>query len=338
MTSIGDKTLGDKTLVDDDRALEELLGRASPRPTPPDDAMKRVKAAVEEEWRQQHRRRVTRRRFTALGLAATVVLGVAVVMNTWLAPAVPPVHVATLEKSIGTIYLLGGQGQLLRADNLEAVRSGQTIATAGSSGAGLKWGAGGSLRLDENTEVMFTSEDTIELKSGQVYFDSEPTGDTAAALKIVTELGDVSHLGTQFTTSIDRDTLTVRVREGKVAIDGRFYEHVAEQGKEIRLVGSRRPQESNIPVFGPQWEWIEATTPVAAMEGRKLYDFLVWVGRETGLTITFESDDVERAAKEAFVLGDASDIPRVALHQRLMTANLACDIDNGMIRIRQASN
>ena len=271
---------------------------------------------------------------TMIAAAASVVLAVTVVWTTWLAPLQPPVRVAMLEKSIGTIYLLGEQSELRRAENLQAVQSGQTIVTADNATVGLRWDAGGSLRLDANTEVLFASTENIELKSGRVYFDSLPDSGTTSVLKVRTVHGDVSHIGTQFVTAVDDEALIVSVREGRVEIDGRFYDDTIEAGKQARLVGSRRPEILSIRTFGPEWAWVEATAPVAIMEGKTLYDLLVWVSRETGLEIEFESDDVERIVKNESPEGDLNEAPREALRQSLLTADLEYNIDNGVIRIK----
>lgn len=327
---------GDNALPEDDALVEELLARAAPRPTPAEDVALRAKEALRHEWQHHVRRRVRRRRTALFAAAATVVLAVAVAMNTLFVPVPQPVRVATLEKSFGTIYFLGEQAELQRAEGLEALHRGQTIVTGDDAGVGLRWAAGGSLRLGADTEVEFAATDRISLASGRVYYDSLATAEDAATLTIVTPHGEVTHVGTQFIAASDVDTLTISVREGRVSIDGHFHDVVAEAGQQLRVSGSRRPVVVNITGFGPEWEWVEATAPIAAMQGKKLYEFLVWVSRETGLEFRFESDDVERVVRENSVAGDLNESPRVALRQSLMTADLVYDIDNGIIRIRQA--
>lgn len=331
---------GDNALPEDDQALEELLGRASPRPLPPADLVQQAKAVAQGEWQQMNRRRTTRRRLTMFATAATVVLAVTVVMNTWLAPVVPPVQVATLEKAIGTVYLLGEQSELYVPDDLSAVQSGQTIVTAKNASVGLSWGQGGSLRLDADTKVVFESIDTVELKSGRVYFDSRTDNDKQATLTISTEYGDVTHIGTQFITAVEDEELTVRVREGRVSIDGRFYDGTAKQGKAMKFAGSNEPREFDESGFGPEWEWIELTAPVTAMDGKKLRAFIEWVSRETGLKYEFESDEVKSYVDDSDTLGDLSNTPRVALRQSLRINNLDLEIDqeNGVIIISQAGH
>ncbi len=338
-------TTGDEAVPGNDAALEELLGRASPRPAPPARVIAAARAAVREEW-QRHTRRRRLMRVAMLATAASVVLAVALVVGPRFASVAPPAVVASLEKSIGTVYMLGERSELHEAEELSAVKAGETIVTARGAGVGLRWKSGGSLRLGENTEVRFASADSVELLSGRVYFDSAPLSVTrstpapgaAATLTIVTALGDVRHVGTRFITSVDNDTLTVRVREGRVAIDGRYYDATAKAGEQMTMTGSRRPDVAKISVYGAGWEWVEATAPVASMDGRNLYDFLAWVSRETGLAVSFASDAVEEVARTESVRGDLSDAPRDALRQSLTTADLAYDIDNGVINVRQAGH
>lgn len=328
---------GDNAVPSDDQALEELLGQATPRPLPSAEAMQQAKAAVQSEWQQVTTQRTTRRRLTMFATAATVVLAVTLVMNTWLAPVVPSVQVATLEKSVGVIYLLGDESVLRRADNLEIVKTGQTIVTADDATVGLSWGQGGSLRLAEKTEVMFASAKSIELRSGRVYFDSPFNAETAAdpALTITTEYGDVTHIGTQFITAIGNDSLTVSVREGRVAIDGRFHDGIAGRDEQLTFIGSQKPGRRSIKGYGPEWEWIETTAPITAMtRGKTLREFLNWVSRETGLDYRFVRDDLELLADVEELKGDISDSPRVALGQSLPTFGLDHDIEDGVIIIR----
>lgn len=331
-------TSGRKSVPDDDRALEALLGRAAPRPTPSADATARARAALDDEWRAVVRGSRRRRRLRALAVAATIVLGLGIAIGVWRTPAPSAEQVATLDKAFGTLYLLGEHSELTRADNLEVVFSGQTIVTADEAGVGLAWSNGGSLRLDEKTELRFVSADRIELAAGRVYFDSGPVPAPRARLAIDTPHGVVRHVGTQFIAASDDDTLTVSVREGRVAVAGNFYDDEASEGEQLRFVGSARPERRSVATYGPGWEWIEATAPVAAMQGRQLYEFLVWISRETGLEFRFESDDVERVAREESVTGDLSSTPRVALRQSLSTFDLAYEIDDGVIRIREAAH
>ncbi|NNC77237.1 MAG: FecR domain-containing protein [Woeseiaceae bacterium] len=331
---------GNDPLKDNDDALEELLGHATPRPTPPAELMQKAKLLVEREWLGVARARTLRRRFAFFATAATVLVAVTLVTGTWMTPSVQPRQVASLSKTVGAIYLLGEKSELHDAENLQAVTQGQTIVTATGSAVSLSWGSGGSLRMDAATEVHFAAADRIELRKGRVYFDSMSKNDDSSQLTIATEHGDVRHIGTQFITDTNQSTLTVSVREGKVIVDGRYREAVVDEGLQVSLVGSRDPQFRNIRRFGQEWEWIEKTAPAPGASGQKLIGLLDWISRETGLGYTFESEELKVLAENLDAQGDIVNTPREALAHSMLVNNLhhRIDLQNGEILIRDAGH
>ncbi|MDX1518388.1 MAG: FecR family protein [Woeseiaceae bacterium] len=300
------------------------------------DAVQKAKLAIQQDWQQVTRRRTSRRRMMLGATAATLVLGVTLVMNTLLAPVEQPVRVAFMDKAVGTVYMLGEQSVLNPVVDLAAVRSGETIMTDRDAGVGLSWGNGGSLRLDQNTEVRFVSADRIELHSGRVYFDSMPETGRPARLTIATHEGDVSHIGTRYMAAVDKTSLTVSVRDGTVRVDG-YYPVDINEGKGAQFVGASRPREFNVRAYGPNWHWVEATAPAQALNGKKLTDLLAWVARETGYRIEF-NDDVESKVEGVDVTGVDRDTPRQALEKSLRVSAFDYHFDdlNGVIIISNA--
>lgn len=326
----------DNAVREKDRAIEDLLGRAEPRPAPPADAMQEAKLAIEQDWQQLTRRRTSRRRMILMATAATFVFAVALVMNTLLAPVEQPVQVATMDKAVGTVYMLGETSELSPVVDLAAVRSGETIKTDRNAGVGLSWGNGGSLRLDQNTEVHFVSADRIELQSGRVYFDSMPETGLPAGLTIATREGDVTHIGTRFMAAMDDASLTVSVRDGKVRVDG-YHRVTVNEGKRTRFIGASRPEELDVRAYGPDWHWVETTATVPALDGRKLKDLLAWVARETGYRIEF-NEGLESEVDDVDVTGVDRDTPREALDKslRITALDYRFDDENGVIIISHA--
>ncbi|MDX1515763.1 MAG: FecR family protein [Woeseiaceae bacterium] len=329
---------GDNSVRDGDQALEQLLGQAGPRPMPSPDGVQRARREVRREWQVATRKRTRRRRLGFLAAAATVAAGVSVAWFVWLAPVADPPQVATIDRSAGTIYLAGEQSQLTEAQNLDVVRSGQTIVTGDEGRVGLTWLSGGSLRLDENTRVTFTSDETLTLVRGRVYFDSQTDVDADSSLTIATQHGDVTHVGTQYMTEVDGDELIVSVREGRVAIEGVYHSDVAAAGKQVRLAGRSTPEVVDIRVFGEDWQWVEVTAPAPALQGRKLVELIAWVSRETGLKVRFASDAVAAMVADGETAsGSLGDSPRDALKISLVANDLDYTItDSGEIVISQA--
>ena len=237
------------TSIPSDDALEKLLKHASPRPTPSQADEAAVRRAVRAEWQDLTRKRQSRQRVLQYAIAATVLIGVFSVFSVFRTSVVEVVQVAAIQKSFGSVYLLGEESELRETRDLATVYSGQTVVTGQETGIALAWGNGGSLRIDENTRIEFTADNSVYLESGQVYFDSEPSalivGVAAERMDdfiVVTEFGDIAHIGTQFMTSVGADALTVSVREGEVTVDGIYHDHVATPGQQVKLSGRQHRQ------------------------------------------------------------------------------------------------
>lgn len=329
---------GDEIRLRGDAAVEELLEHAAPRPAPPikDEAI--VRDAVQSEWQAVTGRIRTRRRLTKFAIAATVLLGIMVAFNALQVSNAPIVQVATINKSHGSIYLLGQQSVLQELGGHTAISVGQIIETGDGAGIGLAWGNGGSLRIDENTRIEFSSSDSAYLHSGRVYFDSQPaqfvTAITGSGLQIATDHGSVKHLGTQYMTYTDRDRLTVSVREGRVAVDGAYVELTeAQAGEQLTVSGGARPSIVDISGYGEAWSWIETTAPTVDVDGRSVDEFLTWIGRETGLQITYESPVAEQMARNGILKGNVDMDPRDELRFRMSGEDLNYRIDGGTIYV-----
>ena len=314
--------------------LENLLRHAEPRPVPAPAEMTAAKAALRDEWRAATGRRRRRRRMGGLAVAATVLAGLFAVYTTTRTPVVDFVEVATIEKSYGPVYLLGEQAELRPTDDLSRIVSGQTIVTGAGAGLALAWTNGGSVRADENTRLRFTSETDVFLESGRVYFDSMAgiRAGEVPQFTVLTQHGDVSHLGTQYMTAVDRDRLVVSVREGSVTIDGVYHDQTVTAGQQATLAGRQRPGVLRISRSGEAWDWVVRTAPVPDVDGKTLHEFLVWVSRELGLELRFEGE-AERVAHEAILRGRIDTGPEDALRLRLATAALGWRIEGGVIYI-----
>jgi hypothetical protein len=334
---MSDLNLG--TSVPSDDVLEELLKHAAPRPTPSASDEAVVRDAVRAEWQVVSGRRQSRRRVLTYAIAATVLIGVFSVFNVFRAPVADVVQVAAIEKSFGPIYLLGEKSELRETQELANVLSGQTIVTGNQAGMALAWGKGGSMRMDESTRVEFIDDETVYLKYGRIYFDSEPSpltagiaaGDTGGFV-IHTEHGKVAHVGTQFMTGVDAATLTVSVREGQVAVHGEYHRHIASSGERVTLSGRQRPSVLSISRSGESWGWVSLTSPAADVDGKTVHEFLLWACREMGLELQFEGR-AEQIAQGAILRGSIATAPAEALRQRLATAALEWRIDEGVIYV-----
>lgn len=331
----------DGTLTSDE-AVEALLGKATPRPVPPAADRESVRAAVRAEWQVVTGRRRTRHTLAGLAAAAAVVLAAFVALDT-AGPPVEAVQVAAIDKRIGAVFVIGANGERLDATAHAGVAAGQTLLTGPSAGLGLAWGSGGSLRLDADTRVEFRDPERIYLHRGRVYFDSRPahgspasiTG-SGAALTIETGFGEVTHVGTQYMVQADGARMTVSVREGEVIVGGPRGSETAGRNRQLAISGSGAPSVVNIRPWGAAWQWVEAVSPAADLDGRPLSELLDWASRETGLELRYESADAERHARRERLIGTIDTGPREALGAWLPATDLGWRIENGVIYVGKA--
>lgn len=322
-----------------DEAVEALLEKAAPRPVPPSGDENIVRDAVYAEWQAVTGKAKSRQLLSYFAIAATVVLGVAVAFNALQISNAPAVRIATISKSHGSIYLLGEQSELREMTDLASIYAGQIIETGDDAGIGLEWGNGGSLRVDKNTRIEFTSADTVYLRSGQIYIDSQHSSEMVAAitgsgLEIETDHGSVAHVGTQYMTAVDARNITVSVREGEVVVDGAYISKaVAYAGQQLTISGGAKPSVLDIDGFGETWDWIEATAPNVNMDGKSVFEFLQRIGRETGLKVEFESAAAEAKAHAGTQYGMFDMRPREELALRMSGEDLNYRIDGGTIYV-----
>jgi len=317
--------------------VEELLEKATPRPAPPSEDEHVVRKAVMAEWQSVAGKAKRRRRLTQFAIAATMVLGVAIGFNALQVSNEQPVQVATIERNQGAIYLVGEQSLMQEASDLSSVYVGQIIETGNDAAISLEWGNGGSLRIDKNTRIEFTTTDSVYLRTGQVYFDSQPAtmaAITGAGLEIETDHGLVKHVGTQYMTTVGARDLVVRVREGEVSVDGAYVEQaVAVAGQQMTVSGGAPPSVLDIDSFGEVWAWAEEMAPTLNMDGRSTYDFLQVTAREIGFVVEYESDVAETVARDGILRGAVEMDPRSELEFRMAGEDLGYRIDGGTIYV-----
>jgi hypothetical protein len=318
-------------------AVEALLEHAAPRLAPPPQYEQIVREAVRAEWQAVAGRARTRRTLTRFAIAATVLLGVAMGLQLLTDSAEPPLRVATIDVHRGSVFLVGEQSLLQEITEFSDIYAGQVIETAGDGGLSISWGDGGSLRVDSGTRIEFSAADSLYLRFGQIYFDSgiETTGAVkGSALEIHTDHGRVQHLGTQYMTTVENGDLVVRVREGRVEIDGNYVDAaVAQAGQQMTISRGARPTVLNISRHGDTWRWVEALAPVVSMDGKTTYDFLYRISRETGLGLAFETSAAEAAARSGELFGTIDTDPRSELALRMAGEDLEYRIDGGVIYV-----
>jgi hypothetical protein len=307
-------------LEETDGMLQRLLGLADAGPEIPPDGAARVRAALRPAWRAAVRARRRRVAWT-VGLAAAAVVLVAVALGLRRPPPRPaPVQtVARLAAARGILELRGptaspawiGPGEVGRA-----VVAGAWLRTGPASRAALRLAGGQSLRLDRSTSVRLVTAETIELAGGAVYLDSGAA--TTGGVEVRTALGVTREIGTQFEVRLGRGSLTVRAREGEVTVSGAGGALRLEAGVSVTVAADGARLFGHVEPDGPEWGWAREIAPAFAVEGRSVAEFLGWVGRETGLTVSFADAASARFAEVTVLHGtiaglDPAEAPAIVL-------------------------
>lgn len=299
-------------------APEDLVARlvrlAGPRPRPPAGLAGEVEAVVREHWRQVVTARARRRRRWRPALAAAAVLaGAAAGVGWWLAAGGAPAPgppVATLERSVGEVYLAAeagaARGRLLAPG--DPVSAGSRVATGADGCAAFRLAAGPALRLDAGTRMRWAAGLTVSLEQGAVYVDSAAG---SGAVEVRTSLGSVREVGTRFAVRLDAAGLRVQVREGEVLLLPRSPGGpvAAAAGEEVLLTAAGDLERRPLPPWHKTWAWTLATAPPFEGRGRTLDEFLAWVGRETGWQVRFADQSLARLRGGDLLYGSPAPLP-----------------------------
>jgi ferric-dicitrate binding protein FerR (iron transport regulator) len=329
----------------EDESFASLIKLAGERPEIPLSVESRVYHRVQEEWRKSAvepkadkvykevhktwRRESLRgkilRWLLPAGVAATAIFAMLMV----LPPEPPAVQVA------GTISRVIGSGQL-SSEHPEGstVTVGEIIATESDEGVSLLLARSESLRIDENTQVRVDAVDQFTLISGRVYADTGQFVYRDGGLKINTDFGLVTDVGTQFSVATTDRVLDVAVREGRVDVRNESHSYAARMGQRLTVSQGQAPELIELEPHDVYWNWIVDLTPVFDMTNKSLLDFLRWAARETGRELQFESDESRMFAMRTDVHGSVDGLtPDEALQAILATTTVRYRIEDDRIVI-----
>lgn len=305
----------------DETGIEELLREVGARDEPSADVMREVQAAVHAEWQSMLQGRRARRRFVAIGIAASALLAVTIAVFgvRYLAPA--PVQVAQITRIDGHLLVRPEARAAHELAIAQSVSTGETIQTDDRSRAALQLGDAVSLRLDHGTIVKVVAADELVLMAGAVYVDSQ--AQNPQELTISTDAGSVRHVGTQYEVRTHADDMVVSVREGRVIIANAAGTSSGVAGERIRVTPRGQIVRSTVAAHDPNWQWASLTAPQFDINDHTLAAFLEWVARETGRKIVYSSTQAQSAASELKLRGSITGLdPDTALSAVLSTTQL----------------
>lgn len=342
------KNEDDKTgqVADDDVSIAKLMKLAGERPEIPLSVESRVYHRVQQEWQsatvepnadkvyekvhKSWRRNTLRgamlRWMVPVGVAATVVITMIFVSQ----PDPVPLRVAA------TVSRVVGSGPVSAEYPQGApVHAGVIISTGPDEGLSLLLARSESLRIDENTRIRVDAADRFTLLAGRVYADTGQFVYRNGGLKINTEFGVVTDVGTQFSVALTERSLDVAVREGRVDVRSQSDSYAARMGERLTLVRGEGASVTELDSHDDYWSWVIELTPTFDMTNKSLLDFLKWAARETGRDLQFGSDESRMFAMRTDVHGSVDGLtPDEALEAILATTSVRYQIEKDRIVIK----
>jgi ferric-dicitrate binding protein FerR (iron transport regulator) len=318
--------------------VERLLILAEAEPEIPCDGANRVKQAVEPIWQQtvrNHSRRQLLRWSAGLAAAASVIITLLVIFMPN-----PHTMVATFEAIGGTVSIESTDGTTQQAttdSNGLEILSGTWLATDRQSRAAVRLANGQSLRLDKDSRLRLDSPLRLTLVRGGIYIDSGFEG-AGGTIEIDTPLGVARDIGTQFELRVINGSLSILVREGRVALLQAEAELEISEGTSMLVDSSGGIKTSPIDPWAVEWDWVQAVAPTLEIEGVRLMVLLDWVSRESGRWISFTDPPTEALARTTVLHGTIAGLtPSKALQVVLPGCGMKVEEVSGAYIISKAA-
>jgi FecR-like protein len=293
-----------------DDPIARLIRLAGPRESVPAEREARVHEAVHASWRDAVLRE--RRRGALLRtaqIAAGLLLAVGVVH--WLRDRnqIAGVPVASILKVHGRV--LAG-GSLIDATG-GGFGAGTEITTGSDGRVALRLGSGPSVRLDTDTDVRLISAGVVEMRRGALYVDTgTPLAEGPAAkpgpetIRILTGLGRVRDVGTQFQVRLAGGALQVSVRGGVATLERDDRSYAAPAGTRLSVDARGAVATGTVAPRGADWDWVLTVAPPFDLEGHTLRDYLDWLSRETGWRVAYADPSIGSGAATIMLHGSTS--------------------------------
>lgn len=312
--------------------MAQMLRLAGVRPEVASERTARVRQAVHAAWQERRRRALRRKIVTAaVGLAAVALIVVAIRSKPIQAPApvAAPDTVAKTERIVGTPHAMR-EGESQPGEEAvsigQEIRTGDIIATDGSSAAGFKASDGTSVRLDAASRLRWVSARRIDLLRGRIYI---ATATTASGFEVHTPFGTVRDRGTRFEVRLEEHALHLRIRDGLVELKNPTQTVIAPAGQET-IVSAGGVETKPLASFGAEWAWMDRLQPPLDMDGRTLRDFLERLAGEQGWSLRFASSEIGRATSTVTLHGSVEGLsPEEALGVALSTSGYGYRLRGG---------
>ena len=320
-----------------DRSLQRLFEHANPREHPPEEDERELRKALYSEWDRAMTRRLRTKRVAWMALAASIL----VVMGSFsvfvrpgflVNEAIPVALVHRVDGEIRVFDTNRGRSPVAVSTGSELLE-GYTVITEDGQ-ASFDFLEGGSARLSTQTTIELLSGSEVELVRGALFFDSQSMTRSSDQFVVRTSVGTVRHVGTQFAARQIRGAVEVSVREGRVALERASGPISVAAGESVRVpANGGNIQRRNLALHGNEWDWVDRMIPAFDIDGSTLLDYLIWIAREMGYELEFETPEAEQLARATILHGSINMEPLPMLSAVMATTDLEHGVVDGVLYI-----
>ena len=323
----------------DEGVAERVLREGLRTPALSPEAMQRIRAATQTEWRAnvQAPTHARTRRLSLAAAASVLMLAAAIGWNVFMTTT------GDTGALLGEVARFEAPGLVesgyLRRDVAmnpgASLRAGQSFDVRGDSLITLA--GGGNLRLARASSIQVLASNAVKLERGEIYVDIPPGSRGSDRFMVVTPAGEFRHVGTQFAVAIVNGMTRLRVREGSVQWNATDGESTVNAGTEVVIDHNRTVTRRPIATAGHDWAWAESMAPDIEIENRPLQEFLVWFSRETGRKLELADDEVRKQTATIRMHGSVRGLTAMEALSAVMAATtLRFELPEGAIRVSSA--
>jgi hypothetical protein len=170
------------------------------------------------------------------------------------------------------------------------------------------------------------------LDQGAVYFDS---ANNRSSITLQTGMGIVQDTGTQFEVRLQKESIRIRVREGSISFQAKGVSKTAEAGTELAVDTFGKASQNVISRYGDDWNWVSEVLPTFRLEGRTLMDFLLWVSRENGWTLLFDTPQIRESATKIVLHGSIAGLSSSESPAAILSVSgLSYNLEKGVFTVK----
>jgi ferric-dicitrate binding protein FerR (iron transport regulator) len=234
--------------------------------------------------------------------------------------------------SIGKVQVSTSGATWRDAITGELLKAGTEVRTDSITRVALDFGNGQSVRVDVGSQLKILAANQANLMRGGLYVDA--SNRDAAPLIVQTAFGAVKHLGTQYQVRLASDRMTISVREGRVAVAGKYGNTQIAANESVIYNNQGEIGRTSITSGDLGWQWAVQTAPSFAIDNRSLASFLKWAARETGRSLTYATPAARLQAEQLILRGSIDNLsPDQALRAVLATTQFVYTDAAGIIKI-----